>query len=116
MKGRIMTALPKFEHAQQKILKEFAPNNPDVALSAGRLIVRTYNYGSSLAKFDELFDVVAADAMTFVPPIELSREEVEVAHYAGERYARTFGLEVSIPEGHSIPAEYSRIQQTEPTY
>jgi hypothetical protein len=107
--------LPKFERSQQKIVKEFVPHEQSVALSAGRLVVRAENYGSSLTKFDELFDVMAADALTFEPPIELDREDVEVVHYAGERYSGTFGLEVSIPEGHTIPADYTRTQQLELT-
>ena len=110
-----MVKLPKFEHSEQQIVKEFVPIDRSVALSTGRLVVRANNYGSSLAKFDELFDVMAADALTFEPPIELDREDVEVVHYGGERYAKTFGLEVTIPEGHVIPADYMRIQQTELT-
>ena len=91
-----MVKLPKFEQSEKQIVKEFVPRDRSIALSTGRLIVRADNYGSSLAKFDELFEVMAADALTFEPPIELGREDVEVVHYAGDKYARTFGLEVTI--------------------
>jgi len=108
-----MVKLPKHERAQQTIIKEFAPLDYNVGLSAGRLVVRASNYGSDLAKFDELFDVMAADGLTFEPPIELDREDVEVVHYGGTRYANTFGLEISIPEGHVIPNAYVRIEKPE---
>lgn len=108
-----MVKLPKFERAEQQIVREFVPIDRAISLSAGRMIVRANNYGSSLAKFDTLFDVMAADALTFEPPIELDREDVEIVHYGGKRYARTFGLEVTIPEGHVIPDEYARMRQVE---
>ncbi|HEY1644877.1 MAG TPA: hypothetical protein VGF75_00640 [Candidatus Saccharimonadales bacterium] len=110
-----MVKLPKFVHSEQQIVKEFVPRDRTVALSAGRLVVRADNYGSSLAKFDELFGVMATDALTFKPPIELDREDVEVVRYGGESYAGTSGIEVIIPEGHVIPADYIRMQQTELT-
>ena len=108
-----MVKLAKFERPEQHIVREFVPRDRTVALSSGRVVVRAENYGSSLAKFDELFDVMASDALTFEPPIELDRADVEVVHYGGERYAKTFGLEVTIPEGHIIPTEYMRMDQTE---
>ena len=107
--------LSKFERAEQQIVREFVPRDRDDVLSAGRVVVRANNYGSSLAKFDELFDVMAADMLTFQPPIELDREDVEVKHYAGERYSGTFGLEVSIPGGHVVPTEYVRTLEAELT-
>lgn len=110
-----MVKLLKFERAEQQIIREFVPKDPSVALSAGRLIVRANNYGCSLKKFDELFHVMADDAATFEPPIELDREDVEVVHYGGERYSKTFGLEVNIPQGHIISPEYIRMAQTELT-
>jgi hypothetical protein len=110
-----MVKLAKFESREQQIVKEFVPKDHDIALSAGRIIVRANNYGSSLAKFDELFDVMAADALAFEPPIELDRDDVQVTHYAGERYAGTFGLEATILEGHIVSGEYSRMHQVELT-
>jgi hypothetical protein len=105
-----MTKLPKFERSEQQIVKEFVPRNPEDMRSAGKLIIRASNYGSSLDKFDGFFDTMAADALTFEPPIELDREDVEIVQYGGDRYKRTFGMEVSIPEGHVIPEEYRRLQ------
>lgn len=110
-----MVKLPKHKSSEQLIIREFAPGDRDTALRAGRIIVRADNYGSSLAKFDELFDIMSTDMLTFQPPIELDREDVEVVHYAGRRYAHTFGLEVSIPEGHVVPAEYVRVPTVEST-
>ena len=110
-----MVKLPKFEHVEQQIIKEFVPRDRSVALSAGQLVVRADNYGSSLTKFDELFEVMASDALTFEPPIELDREDVQVVHYGGERYAKTFGLEVTIPEGHVVLADYARMHRVELT-
>jgi hypothetical protein len=107
--------LPKFERAEQILVKEFVPIDRELAVSAGRLVLRARNYGSRLDKFDKLFDTMAKDALTFEPPIELDREDVEVVHYGGSRYAGTFGLEVDIPEGHVIPSEYARIRETELT-
>ena len=110
-----MTKLPKYERSEQKIIKEFWPRNEELETTAGRLIVRATNYGSSLAKFDEFFDIMVADALTFVPPIELHREDVEIVHYAGDSYRHTFGMEVSISQGHVVPEEYTRISCTERT-
>lgn len=111
--GDTIVKLPKHERSEQQIIKEFYPRDREEALSTGRMIIRANNYGSSLVKFDEMYEIMAADALTFEPPIELDREDVEVVHYAGERYKRTFGLEVSIPQGHTIPADYSKIRQPE---
>jgi|GEM_PF-7047165 len=109
-----MNTLHKFERREQRPIKEFAPRDRSVALSAGGLIVRA-NDGSSLAQFDEMFAVMAADGLTFEPPLQLDRGDVEVVRYGGERYAKTFGLEVTIPEGYAIPADYVRIDQVELT-
>lgn len=111
----VIAKLPKFERSEQKIVKEFVPSNPEDVRSAGRLVIRASNYGAGLDKFDGFFDTLAADALTFEPPIEIDREDAEVVQYGGERYKRTFGLEVSIPEGHVIPEEYVRLRSPEPT-
>lgn len=111
-----MVKLAKYESSVQHIVKEFVPRDPEVERSAGRLIVRAENYASSLAKFDEFFKIMAADMLTFEPPIELDREDVEIVQYGGERYRHTFGMEVTIPEGHAVPENYSRLCMTEPTF
>lgn len=110
-----MTKLTKHGGAEQQIIKEFVPHDPGHIRSAGRLIVRATNYGSHLDKFDGFFDTMAADALTFEPPIELDRGDVEIVQYGGERYKGTFGMEVSIPAGHVIPLEYTRQQAAEQT-
>lgn len=104
-----MAEIEKIEHPKQQVIKEFVPGDRSVALSTGLLVVRANNYGRSLAKLEELFQIMVADALTFEPPIELGREDVDVTRYGGDRYAKTFGLEVTIPEGHVIPDEYTRV-------
>lgn len=109
-----IVTLPKIQSAEQKIVREFAPYD-DSDRSRGKLIIRADNYGSSLAKFDQLYGLMHEDALTFEPPLQLDRDSVEVVHYAGERYAHTFGLEVAIPEGHQVADSYTRISQIEKT-
>jgi hypothetical protein len=40
---------------------------------------------------------------------------VRASNYGGISYKKTYGLEVSIPEGHVIPEEYARRAQVEYT-
>lgn len=97
--------------AEGRLIREFVSVNPDDARSAGRVIIRSLNYGSMLDKFDKFFDAMQADMQTFVPPIELGRGDAEVTHYVGG----TFGLEVPIPAGHTVPEAYTRIPTVERT-
>ncbi len=110
-----MVKLPKHESPEQHLVKEFVPNDAAKERTAGRLIIRSTNYGSKLSKFDGLFNVMAADALTCEPPIELERDDVGIVQYGGARFKRTFGMEVSIPEGHVVPQEYTRVQEAEYT-
>lgn len=105
----------KNESSPQKIIREFCPYlGPSTSIGyAGRLIVRAENYGNRLSKFDELFAVMAADALQFEPPLQLDREDVEVVHYAGSMYKRTFGLEVNIPKGVIVSNKYTQVSQQE---
>ena len=110
-----MTKLTKHPRSELRLVREFAPVDPSDARSAGRLTMRATNYGSPLDRFDKFFDVMAADMLTFEPPIELDREDPEIVQYGGERIKRTFGLEVTIPAGHIVPDTYVRIQSPEKT-
>ena len=110
-----MNKLPKSFGSELHIVKEFARTPREDAGGPGRMIVRATNYGSHLDRFDKLFAIMAADAATCEPPIELDRNDAEVVHYGGERYAHTFGLEVQIPGGYIVPEDYTRIDRVEPT-
>lgn len=107
--------MPRRHHETAKpvIIKEFAPRDKEAALSAGRLIVRETSYGSSMDKLMRFTDILIADAAAFEPPLTLTPADVEVVEYAGERYARTFGVEANVPEGHRVAADYSRLQHVE---
>ena len=62
------------------IIKEFC-------LYSRQCIIRTDTYAHSLRHFQNLFEIAKKDYPDLKP------ENVEVIHYAGERYARTFGIE-----------------------
>jgi hypothetical protein len=113
MGERLPDKLPKYQRAKQSMVKEFWARDPENVRSTGRVIIRANNYGSSLAKFDELFDTLQQDMLQFEPPIALDREDVEIVKYGGYSYKNTFGIEVTIPEGHVLPEEYRRIPNTE---
>jgi hypothetical protein len=111
-----MTKLPKHRSAEIRIEKEFVPIDPQRAKSAGRMIVRSSNYGESLKYLDQLYEVMLSDALRIEPPIELAREDVSVIHFAGERYARTFGIGIAIPERFVVPDDYIRVDRHEASY
>jgi hypothetical protein len=95
-----------------EVIREFVPSSGTSAI-AGRIVVRTANQGSRLERFDELFSIMAEDALQFEPPVDVKRARVEVVHFAGERYKRTFGLEFVIPAGVKVSDNYTRIVQLE---
>ena len=72
-------------------------------------VLRTNSYSHTLAHVDMLF----AEALKDFP--SLSREDVEIVHYGGKRYARTTGIEFPIPAGAIAPSEYSHIDHLEYT-
>jgi hypothetical protein len=72
-------------------------------------VLRTDNYVHTLAHFLELFEEAKKDFP------ELKPEDVEIVHYGGERYAKTFGMEFEIPKGKICPAAYAKIEQVEMT-
>jgi hypothetical protein len=73
-------------------------------------VVLEKNYGSSLSKFDRLFEVAQQDFP------EISRETVKVVHYGGDRRAKLFGIEFEIPYEVTIaPAGWTPIVELEMT-
>lgn len=71
-------------------------------------VVRDGGYGSSLAKFDRLFD----ELLKTFP--DASRETVEIKHYGGQYYAGTFGIEYSVPHHiYETPEGWTAIRELE---
>lgn len=63
-----------------------------------RIVIRENAYGSMLDKFEKLFQVAKEDFPN------LSSSDVEVIHFGGRYYAKTFGIEFdakTYPEGYS---------------
>jgi hypothetical protein len=95
------------------IVKEFCESNLDVARHAGRLVIRSKNYGSSLRYFDQLFETMEDVASRCEPPFDVDRTDTEVVHYGGQYYKNTFGLETNVPIGTIVPDDCTRITMLE---
>lgn len=72
---------------------------------SGRCVIRTNTYANSLGHFNHLFEIAQKDFS------ELKASDVEIVHYAGERYARTFGIEFK-PVG-IVPKDYQEVARHE---
>lgn len=82
------------------IIKEYCQND-----FGYRIVIRESSYGSGLDKFERLFSIAKEDFP------ELRSSDVEIVHFGGKYYARTFGIEF---ESNIIPSEeYSRISSLE---
>lgn len=69
------------------------------------IVIRESSYGSKFDKFERLFSIAKRDFPN------LNSQDVEVVHFAGKYYARTFGIEF---ESDIIPSEeYKRILSLE---
>lgn len=69
------------------------------------IVIRESSYGSKFDKFERLFSIAKEDFP------ELRSSDVEIVHFGGKYYARTFGIEF---ESNIIPSEeYSRISSLE---
>jgi hypothetical protein len=82
------------------MIKEFCKSN-SIA------IIRNNHYGNGMDVFEGLY----LEALKDFP--KLKRSDVRIVQYAGERYARTFGIEFPAT---SAPATYERIEQLEYFY
>lgn len=87
------------------IIREYVQNGGRVAC-----VIRANVYTSTLSHFMKLFEEAKRD----FPDLEAG--DVEVKHYAGERYSRTFGIEFSRPVGTIIPNAYFRRESLERSF
>lgn len=85
-----------------QIIKEVVPSNGQ---NKARCVIRTNSYGSTFAFLTELFQIAKADFPA------LDADDVEVVKFAGERYAKTFGLEFAPPS--DVPETYRQIGMLE---
>lgn len=72
-----------------------------------RCIVRTDTYASTLGHLEMLF----AEARNDFPG--LVQDRVEIVHYGGRSYARTYGLEFDVEPTQRIPDSYKAVQEVE---
>ena len=92
--------------SEMVVIREVAPSR-----SLGHhCIIRTTHYGSSLGYINRL----VAEARKDFPC--LSDDDIEIKHYAGMRYKRTFGIEFIAPREQSIPDTYRPIAHLEQTF
>lgn len=84
-----------------KIIREYSTRSQTC-------VIRTLQYNSSMSYFESLL----AEARKDFP--DLKSEEVEIKHYGGDRYSKTFGIEFKRPE-KDVPATYSRMENLEYT-
>jgi hypothetical protein len=70
-------------------------------------VIREDAYGSSLYKFNRLFQKALEDFPY------LTETDIAVVRYGGERYAKTFGIEFRTDE--PAPENYQRISHLEYT-
>jgi hypothetical protein len=66
---------------------------------AGRCVVRTGGYGCSLLFIQNLFKVAQEDFPW------LTEAHVEIVHFGGKQYARTFGIEFDSPNELATPPD-----------
>lgn len=85
-----------------KIIKEQSEYN-------GKLVIRTNCYGSSF----EFISGLVQEAKKDFP--ELEDKDIEIVKFAGQHYARTFGIEFYV-KTTEIPEEYSKIPNLEYTF
>lgn len=85
------------------IIKEHRPRGGS---TESRCIIRTDTYSSTIAFFMRLFEEAQRDFPGLDP------KEVEVVHYAGRRYAGTFGVEF-VALTSNVPASYQEIAEVE---
>lgn len=95
--------------SELNIVKEFCEDKREAAQYAGRLVIRSRNYGDTLGYFDQLFAAMEEVASNCEPPLGLDRDDVEVVHYGGRFYKNTYGLETYIPLGIKVPDDCIRI-------
>lgn len=86
-----------------KIIKEYA----DMPVVGNRrFCIRMSGYGRTLQAILELWEIAKADFP------QLTMEDVEIMYYAGDRFARTYGLEFGLdvkpPDGYKEISELER--------
>lgn len=84
-----------------QIIKEFCPKY-------NSFILRTQTYAHTLSHFEYLFAVARNDFPG------LSKNDVEIIHYGGKTYKRTFGIEFVIYD-IDVPNDYQEISDLEET-
>lgn len=74
-------------------------------------ILRTETYNNKLI----LFFILYIEAMKDFPNLNLSPKDVQIAHFAGDRFKGTFGIEFNIYNANGIPTDYQQISELELT-
>jgi hypothetical protein len=72
-----------------------------------RIVLRSGTYSNDLAYLEKLY----AQACQDFPG--LTREQVTVCHYAGQRFRNTFGIEFDVPIDVVVPPGYEQIGNVE---
>ena len=74
-----------------------------------RVSIRTDHYGSTLAKFLDLFKQLKKDFPAARP------DQVEIVHYGGERFKHIWGIEYTVKNAESVPSSYQHWSSLETT-
>lgn len=90
-----------------EIIKEFLKDEHDIPNRTGVCVIRTNTYAKNIQYFNELHSVAIRDFPTLKP------ETIEVVHYGGIHYKRTFGIEFVITA--DPPNDYKCIDALETT-
>ncbi len=97
-----------------KIHKEFMPRRDKQGDTHGGIInIWTDNHRKNLDKLDGLFDILAQDALQFEPPLQLTRDMVNVVIFGGLHKKGVLGLEMRVPGGHKVSDSYNRVHHLE---
>lgn len=93
------------------IIKEVVRNALDGARPEDgiRCIVRAQTYAHDLEHIQYLVEEARLDF-----PL-LQDREIEIVHYGGKRYARTYGIEFEVPVTTRIPDWYTPVAEVELT-
>ena len=88
-----------------KYIREYCVNNK---MQTVAIIVRTLCYDNSFNYFLKLRKQLRKDF-----PKLINDKKLNIIHYGGECYKRTFGIEVWLPIDTIIPENYTEISKVE---
>lgn len=91
------------------VVKEFEPRDPTDELRGGLVRIVPHELRHRMNVLNGLMQAIVEDAAQFDPPLVLHPDgsDVRLVHVAGAPHG-VFGVEVSVPAGYDVSADYTR--------